>query len=82
MENMRALWMGLKASGWTLECRAKQRAAIARWKPWERSTGPRTAEGTAVASRNADRGGSREMLRALARRIRTMMADMADASGG
>ena len=71
---MRALWMGLKASGWTLERRAKQRAAIARWRPWERSTGPRRAEGKAVASRNADRGGERAKLRAAVRELRAMLA--------
>jgi hypothetical protein len=44
-------------NGWTEERRARQAAAIRRWRPWERSTGPRTAAGKARAARNADRGG-------------------------
>ena len=40
-------------SGWTDERRAKQREAIQRWKPWEKSTGPRTPYGKAEAARNA-----------------------------
>ncbi len=35
----------------------------------ERSTGPKTDEGKAVAARNADRGGERQELRALACRV-------------
>lgn len=44
--------MGTK-SAWTPERRAKQREIIARTKPWERSTGPRTAKGKARSSQNA-----------------------------
>ena len=40
-------------SGWTDERRAKQREAIQRWKPWEKSTGPRTPQGKAQAAANA-----------------------------
>ncbi len=43
------------ANGWTDERRAKQAAAIRRWKPWQQSTGPRTPEGKARSSRNAFR---------------------------
>ena len=32
---------------WTPEARQRQAAAIRAWKPWERSTGPRTANGVA-----------------------------------
>jgi hypothetical protein len=39
--------------GWTEERRRKQAEAIRQWKPWEKSTGPKTAEGKAVCSRNA-----------------------------
>lgn len=44
-------------SGWTPERRAAQSQAIKRWKPWERSTGPKTAAGKAIASRNSLKGG-------------------------
>jgi hypothetical protein len=53
-------------NGWTPERRARQAEAIKRWRPWERSTGPRTAEGKATASRNGWKGGRRELLRELA----------------
>lgn len=42
---------------WTDAARAKQAAMIARWKPWQAATGPRTAAGKAKAARNADKGG-------------------------
>lgn len=42
---------------------------IERWRPWERSTGPRTAEGKARASQNAYKGAVRPALRALARAL-------------
>lgn len=58
------------ANGWSLERRQRQADAIRRWKPWERSTGPKTETGKAIAARNADKGGQREMLRELARVLR------------
>jgi hypothetical protein len=58
------------ANGWTPERRARQAARIGNWKPWERSTGPRTAEGKAKVSRNAYKGGTRELLRELGRILR------------
>ena len=48
----------------------RQAAAIQRWKPWEKSTGPRTAEGKAIVARNAFKGGKRPLLRAKLREIR------------
>jgi len=39
-------------NGWTAERRQRQAALIRAWKPWERSTGPRTSEGKATASKN------------------------------
>lgn len=55
---------------WTAERRAQQAAAIQRWKPWARSTGPRTTEGKAKVAKNAYRGGLRPRLRELARLLR------------
>ena len=40
-------------NGWTPERRDKQAERIRQSKPWEKSTGPRTAEGKAVSSQNA-----------------------------
>jgi hypothetical protein len=66
----------MRASGWTPERRNRQRAAIASWKPWEGSTGPKTAAGKAKSSRNADRGGGREKLRAELRYFRRLIKDL------
>ncbi len=38
---------------------------IRRWKPWEKSTGPKSAEGKAKVSQNAFRGGWREEMKVL-----------------
>lgn len=47
--------MGTKAA-WTPERRAKQAAIIAQTRPWEKATGPRSAQGKAISSRNAVTG--------------------------
>ena len=61
------------SSAWTPERRAKQAEAISRWQPWARSTGPKTAEGKAVSSRNADKGVHREEERAHDRQFRARL---------
>ena len=57
----------MAARNWTPEQRRQQAERIRAWSPWARSTGPRSAEGKAKASRNAWRGGSRALLRELAK---------------
>ncbi len=55
----------------TPEHRRRRAELIRRWKPWEKSTGPRTPQGKASSSMNAWKGGPRagyEILRALRRR--------------
>lgn len=47
------------ANGWTEERKRKQAEAIRRWKPWEKSTGPKTEEGKARVSLNAWKHGMR-----------------------
>lgn len=64
------------ANGWTPERRARQSVAIQRWKPWEQSTGPQTAEGKANASRNADKGGHRPSLRAELAQLRGLIREL------
>jgi hypothetical protein len=39
--------------GWSPERRARQAAAIHRWRPWASSTGPTSAAGKAITSKNA-----------------------------
>jgi hypothetical protein len=55
------------SNGWSPERRAKQALLIKTWRPWERSTGPRTADGKAVSARNAYRGGQWRSMRELRR---------------
>jgi hypothetical protein len=58
------------ANGWTWERRRRQGERIRIWKPWERSTGPRTQSGRDRFSQNAFKGGTRVVLRALAKALR------------
>lgn len=58
------------ANGWTPERKAKHAEAIKRWKPWEKSTGPKTEAGKAVSSRNGWKGGEREVMREISRLLR------------
>ena len=44
------------ANGWTKERRQRQSELIQSWKPWARSTGPRTSAGKAKVSQNANKG--------------------------
>lgn len=63
------------ANGWTSERRARQATLILTWKPWERSTGARTAAGKARSSRNADRPGSlNRQMRELEREVRALVS--------
>ena len=57
-------------NGWTLERRARQAKLIRRWKPWQNATGPRTPAGKAIVGRNRYKGGTRPLLRELARALR------------
>jgi hypothetical protein len=66
------------ANGWTLERRRRQSERIHAWKPWERSTGPKTVKGKARAGRNAYTGGTRPLLRALAKSLRSQEVQLID----
>ena len=62
-------------TGWNSERRPKQSAAIRQWRPWENSTGPRTADGKRRVSRNAYRGGRRAEFRQLMRQVRELLRE-------
>ena len=47
---------------WTVEQRKKQSLKISQWQPWQLSTGAKTIEGKAKASRNAFKGGFKKQL--------------------
>jgi hypothetical protein len=57
-------------NGWTAERRRRQSELIRSWRPWERSTGPRTPAGKAAVARDAYSGGVRPLLRELAQALR------------
>lgn len=75
--------MSKATNGWTPERRKAQAEKIKQWKPWEQSTGARTAEGKAASSRNAYKGRGeqwaalRAEIRAL-HEVMKMQADMLD----
>ena len=68
------------ASGWTTERRARQALLIRTWRPWEKSTGPRTDEGKARASRNAFKGGQWREVRELAKALSALLREQRDGS--
>jgi hypothetical protein len=59
-------------NGWRAERRKWQSELIRKWRPWEKSTGPRTLEGKAVSRNNALNGRTRSILRDLARVLRRL----------
>ena len=54
----------------TDEHRRLRAELIQRWKPWEKSTGPKSAAGKATSAQNAYRGPTRAILRELRRALR------------
>jgi len=61
------------SNGWTPERRARQAELIRRWRPREKSTCPTSQAGKAVVATNAYKGGTRKVLRSLARALRDQM---------
>jgi hypothetical protein len=62
--------------GWSNERRAKQAAAIRRWKPWLKSTGPISAAGKARVSTNAYKGAKRPRLRLIKAKLREVFRQL------
>jgi hypothetical protein len=62
------------ANGWTRLRRERQADLIKFWKPWERSSALRTADGKAISARNAYRGATRQWLRELQRAMQEVEA--------
>jgi hypothetical protein len=57
-------------NSWTLERRKRQSEMIRSWRPWEKSTGPRTEGGKQASARRGYKGATREVLRSLGRALR------------
>ena len=71
-------WRGTMANGWSPERRARQAKLIRQWRPWEKSTGPRTQAGKEVVSRNAYKGGTWRLLRELSGALRKQRRRLAE----
>lgn len=69
------------ANGWTPERRARQAELIRRWRPREKSTGPRSIEGKARVAKNAYKGGEWLALRELARALKQQRKLLQDIAG-
>lgn len=54
----------------TPEHRAHRASLIRGWRPWEKSTGPKTPDGKARSARRSFKGGYRELAREIARELR------------
>jgi len=66
--------MTLKSTGWTVEKRARMARRIKIFKPWLKSTGPRTALGKKRVSQNAYRHGrASARYKAAYRRLSTLL---------
>ena len=61
---------------WTEKRRARQSNLIHQWRPWEKSTGPKTPKGKCRISLNAFKGGTRPILRKLAQVLRRIRPDI------
>ena len=55
---------------WTIAERQRQAQLIRQWQPWQHSTGAKTIEGKATASRNAYKGGLRPRFKAIKQLLR------------
>jgi len=55
----------MAARKWTLEQRKQQSIKIRQWQPWQHSTGAKSVEGKAKASRNAFKGGFKNKIKEL-----------------
>ena len=60
----------MAARQWTTEQRRQQSLRIRQWQPWQHSTGAKTVEGKAKASRNAFKGGFRLQLKSINKLLR------------
>ena len=46
-------WKSKTVNGWTLERRKRQAKLIRQWRPWDKSSGPKTQSGKKKSSQNA-----------------------------
>lgn len=65
------------ANGWTEERKARQRSLIQDWKPWAKSSGPKSASGKRTVSQNSLKHGRRSrVLIAQRRQLRRQLREL------
>jgi hypothetical protein len=64
---------------WTLEQRLRQSEAIRRWRPWEASTGAKSAHGKAISSKNATKTGDSIYVRELIKQMNRILREQKNA---
>ena len=69
-----------QTNGWTEQRRQTQSELIRTWKPWQKSTGPRTPEGKAKVAQNSFKGGIRPLQRKIAETLRKHRRSLAELS--
>lgn len=65
----------MAARRWTEKQRLEQARRIRETRPWRWSSGPKTEAGKARVAKNADTGGVRPKLRALAREVNQILRE-------
>ncbi|CAK0754051.1 hypothetical protein CCP4SC76_2490004 [Gammaproteobacteria bacterium] len=70
LKTSKANFWRITMHGWTPERQQRQSEAIRQWRPWERSTGPKTPEGKAISARRGYKGDWRGELRAMRKALR------------
>ena len=65
----------MAARKWTPEQRKQQSLKVRQWKPWEQSTGARTAQGKAISARNAFKGGLMQNIKLLGKQLNILMRE-------
>ncbi len=58
------------ATTWTAERRKRQAELIQTWRPWDKSTGPKSDEGKARVAKNSFKGAWRQQLKELRAALR------------
>lgn len=67
------------ANGWTPERKAAMRKQIYRWRPWDKSTGPKSKTGKDAVARNALKHGHRSRAaREYLREMREILEKLGD----
>ena len=65
----------MSSKHWTPEQRAAQAERIRTWRPWEKSTGPKTEAGKERAKMNGFKGGYRAEVRALSKTVQALLRE-------